>query len=133
MEYCANKTLRSLIEDKESRDNPQNSNDKFWSLTRQILEGLEHIHKQVELTFDSLSIISNHSLFLSHSLSFLFQGVIHRDLKPDNIFIASNGDIQIGDFGLLYFFYFFIYLFVDLFFFFLFLNPLRRFGSGKQS
>jgi translation initiation factor 2-alpha kinase 4 len=44
-----------------------------WRLFRQILEGLVHIHSQ---------------------------GVIHRDLKPTNIFLDSNGDVKIGDFGL---------------------------------
>jgi serine/threonine protein kinase len=27
-------------------------------------------------------------------------GVLHRDLKPRNIFINSNCDLKIGDFGL---------------------------------
>ena len=27
-------------------------------------------------------------------------GLIHRDLKPDNIFIARDGTVQVGDFGL---------------------------------
>lgn len=26
--------------------------------------------------------------------------VIHRDIKPQNIFIAKNGDLKIGDFGI---------------------------------
>ncbi|PVU94447.1 hypothetical protein BB561_002544 [Smittium simulii] len=44
-----------------------------WELFRQILEGLSHIHSR---------------------------GMIHRDLKPVNIFLGGNGDVKIGDFGL---------------------------------
>lgn len=46
---------------------------EVWRLFRDILEGLAHIH--------------------SH-------GVVHRDLKPTNIFIDSRGRTKIGDFGL---------------------------------
>ncbi|PWA02729.1 hypothetical protein BB558_001109 [Smittium angustum] len=44
-----------------------------WRLFRQMLEGLAHIHKS---------------------------GMIHRDLKPTNIFLSSCGEAEIGDFGL---------------------------------
>ena len=46
---------------------------KHGDCFRQILEGLAYIHKQ---------------------------GMIHRDLKPGNIFIDANGDAKLGDFGL---------------------------------
>ena len=47
--------------------------DDTWRYTRQITEGLAHIHGH---------------------------GIIHRDLKPDNVFIDSAGNAKIGDFGL---------------------------------
>ena len=40
---------------------------------REILEGLSHVH---------------------------LQGMIHRDLKPQNIFLDRNDHVKIGDFGL---------------------------------
>ncbi|KAK0663605.1 eIF-2-alpha kinase GCN2 [Lasiodiplodia hormozganensis] len=55
------------------RNGLYNDANKGWRLLRQILEGLAHIH--------------------SH-------GVIHRDLKPDNIFIDTANNPRIGDFGL---------------------------------
>jgi len=42
-------------------------------LCREILEGLVHVHHQ---------------------------GMIHRDLKPQNIFLDKNDHVKIGDFGL---------------------------------
>ncbi|XP_023718266.1 eIF-2-alpha kinase GCN2 isoform X3 [Cryptotermes secundus] len=47
--------------------------ERIWRLFREIVEGLAHIHQQ---------------------------GMIHRDLKPVNIFLHSNDHVKIGDFGL---------------------------------
>ena len=47
--------------------------ERVWRLFREIVEGLAHIHEQ---------------------------GMIHRDLKPTNVFLDSNDHVKIGDFGL---------------------------------
>ncbi|XP_041809286.1 eIF-2-alpha kinase GCN2 [Chelmon rostratus] len=47
--------------------------NRLWRLFREILDGLAYIHQQ---------------------------GMIHRDLKPVNIFLDSHDHVKIGDFGL---------------------------------
>nr|CAI5827878.1 unnamed protein product [Callosobruchus analis] len=54
-------------------DNLYLNEDRLWRLFREIVEGLAHIHQQ---------------------------GMIHRDLKPVNIFLDSEDHVKIGDFGL---------------------------------
>ncbi|VEN50554.1 unnamed protein product, partial [Callosobruchus maculatus] len=54
-------------------DNLYLNEDRLWRLFREIVEGLVHIHQQ---------------------------GMIHRDLKPVNIFLDSEDHVKIGDFGL---------------------------------
>ena len=45
----------------------------MWRLFQEIVKGLHYIHEQ---------------------------GIVHGDLKPDNIFIDSSDNVKIGDFGL---------------------------------
>lgn len=47
--------------------------DKIWTLLRQILEAIVYIHRQ---------------------------GIIHRDIKPPNVFLDAEGVVKLGDFGL---------------------------------
>ncbi|CEO96391.1 non-specific serine/threonine protein kinase [Plasmodiophora brassicae] len=49
------------------------SENMCWRILRQICEALEYIHSQ---------------------------GVVHRDIKPPNVFFDEHGDIKVGDFGL---------------------------------
>ncbi|XP_056630081.1 eIF-2-alpha kinase GCN2 [Diorhabda sublineata] len=54
-------------------DNLYLDEDRMWRLFREIVEGLAYIHQQ---------------------------GMIHRDLKPVNIFLDYEDHVKIGDFGL---------------------------------
>lgn len=54
-------------------DDLYKNSERLWRLFREITEGLAHIHSQ---------------------------GMIHRDLKPVNIFLDSRDQVKIGDFGL---------------------------------
>ncbi|XP_026167053.1 eIF-2-alpha kinase GCN2 isoform X2 [Mastacembelus armatus] len=63
---------KSTLRDTIDQGLHQDSN-RLWRLFREILDGLAYIHDQ---------------------------GMIHRDLKPVNIFLDSQDHVKIGDFGL---------------------------------
>ncbi|KAG9336525.1 hypothetical protein JZ751_002872 [Albula glossodonta] len=63
---------KSTLRDTIDQGLHQDSN-RLWRLFREILDGLAYIHEQ---------------------------GMIHRDLKPVNIFLDSQDHVKIGDFGL---------------------------------
>ncbi|CAN9502229.1 unnamed protein product [Ophioblennius macclurei] len=63
---------RSTLRDTIDHSLHQDQN-RLWRLFREILDGLTYIHEQ---------------------------GMIHRDLKPVNIFLDSQDHVKIGDFGL---------------------------------
>ncbi|XP_067098749.1 eIF-2-alpha kinase GCN2 isoform X2 [Osmerus mordax] len=63
---------RSTLRDTIDQGLHQDSS-RLWRLFREILDGLAYIHQQ---------------------------GMIHRDLKPVNLFLDSQDHVKIGDFGL---------------------------------
>ena len=70
MEFCEGLTLRQYIDN--NIENGLNENTIFI-FTYQLLKSLKKIHEH---------------------------NIIHRDIKPDNIFVINNNSIKIGDFGL---------------------------------
>ncbi|CAK6434915.1 unnamed protein product [Pipistrellus nathusii] len=73
MEFCDKGTLETWIEKRRGK-NP--NKDLPLELFKQIVTGVDYIHSE---------------------------GLIHRDLKPGNIFLVDTQQIKIGDFGLVTF------------------------------
>ena len=79
MQFCSQKTLADFLSNEEARKGPSGSSignidiPYALSLFLQTCQGVKHVHSQ---------------------------GLIHRDLKPNNIFIDDTGAVKVGDFGL---------------------------------
>ena len=74
-EYCSEGDLYALIK-KCKRERRYVSEDLVWSVFHQLLKALDLCHNREEGT------------------------ILHRDVKPANIFLASHNKIKLGDFGL---------------------------------
>ncbi|XP_072247399.1 interferon-induced, double-stranded RNA-activated protein kinase-like [Leuresthes tenuis] len=75
MALCDNDTLREWIDKRNSKGTVENAKRRRKSLTfmQQMVSAVEHIHSKK---------------------------FIHRDLKPSNIMFGQDGNVKIGDFGL---------------------------------
>ncbi|VEU43327.1 unnamed protein product [Pseudo-nitzschia multistriata] len=79
MQFCSQKTLADFLSNEEARRGPSGSSiggidiPYALSLFLQTCQGVKHVHSK---------------------------GLIHRDLKPNNIFIDDDGAVKVGDFGL---------------------------------
>ena len=73
MEYFDNGDLQSYIKAlKFDQDKKDKNKGEIWNIFYQCMQGLNYLHST---------------------------GVVHRDIKPQNIFMTKNKIIKIGDFG----------------------------------
>ena len=71
-EFCSNLDLKSFINE-HKKENKLINEQTIWSIILNLCGGIKAIHNK---------------------------NMIHRDLKPGNIFISDNYKIKIGDFGI---------------------------------
>ena len=72
MEFCEGSDLKKFILEHKNQNKLIEEN-KIYSMILDICKGLKEIHKK---------------------------NLIHRDLKPDNLFLDNNNALKIGDFGI---------------------------------
>ncbi len=70
MEYVSGGSLRDVLDDAKGKSLPL---EKILTWIRQTAEGLSEAHRQ---------------------------GIVHRDIKPDNVMLTGSGAVKITDFGL---------------------------------
>lgn len=75
MEYCEGGDLRALIK-KCKRDHEHIPEELIWKVFGQIVQALHACHTRPE------------------------GKILHRDIKPGNIFLDGRGNVKLGDFGL---------------------------------